>query len=146
MHTPSSPDVPTSPGATTPPEDAASSLYERVGGHATFAAIIGRLFALAKVDPELSRVYPAGDWPGAEHRLLLFMEQYWGGPTTYSLTRGAPMLRMRHMPYRITPTGARRWTECWYQAVASVDLPPEDAEQLRAYADRAAVFLINADE
>ena len=117
-----------------------------MGGHETFAAIVGRFFELAKVDPELSRVYPDDDWAGAEHRLLLFMEQYWGGPTTYSLTRGAPMLRMRHMPYRITPYGAQRWTACWYEALGSVDLAPEDAEQLRAYADRAAVFMINADE
>ena len=28
----------------------------------------------------------------------MFLEQYWGGPTTYSEQRGHPRLRMRHMP------------------------------------------------
>lgn len=108
-------------------------------------AIVGRFFESAKADTELSRVYPGDDWEGAESRLLMFMEQYWGGPTTYSLIRGAPMLRMRHMPYRITPLGAQRWAACWHRAIGSVALDPADAEQLRAYADRASVFMINAD-
>ena len=30
----------------------------------------------------------------------MFLEQYWGGPTTYSDQRGHPRLRMRHPPFR----------------------------------------------
>ncbi|MFT3876280.1 MAG: globin [Propioniciclava sp.] len=132
--------------ATTQPDESEQSLYERVGGHEAFATMVHTFFERAKADPELSHVYPNDDWQGAEERLLMFMEQYWGGPMTYSLTRGAPMLRMRHMPYRITRRGAESWARCWYEAVDSVDIDPEDAAQLRAYADRASVFMINADD
>lgn len=129
-----------------PRDESAPTLYERVGGHETFATIVHQFFELAKDDPELSKVYPAHDWDGAENRLLLFLAQYWGGPMTYSLTRGAPMLRMRHMPYRVTRRGAERWASCMHDAIASVEMDPADAAAIGEYTDRAAMFLINADD
>ena len=39
----------------------------------------------------------------------MFLEQYWGGPTTYSDRRGHPRLRMRHAPFAVTPTAAQHW-------------------------------------
>ena len=39
----------------------------------------------------------------------MFFEQYWGGPTTYSEQRGHPRLRMRHMPFPVTPDMRDRW-------------------------------------
>ena len=39
----------------------------------------------------------------------MFLEQYWGGPTTYSEQRGHPRLRMRHVPFRVTPAQRDRW-------------------------------------
>ena len=47
-------------------------------------------------DPPLRDLYPEDDLAGAEQRLRMFLEQYWGGPRTYSEERGHPRLRMRH--------------------------------------------------
>ena len=49
-------------------------------------------------------LYPEEDLGPAEERFRLFLVQYWGGPTTYSDTRGHPRLRMRHAPFAVTPT------------------------------------------
>ncbi len=38
----------------------------------------------------------------------MFLEQYWGGPRTYSDQRGHPRLRMRHAPFKVGPDRARR--------------------------------------
>ena len=35
-------------------------------------------------DPPLRALYPEEDLGPAEERLRMFLEQYWGGPTTYS--------------------------------------------------------------
>ena len=51
----------------------------------------------------LRPLYPEEDLGPAEERFLLFLVQYWGGPTTYSDTRGHPRLRMRHAPFAVTP-------------------------------------------
>ena len=61
-------------------------------------------------DEVLAPLYP--DYPDfgpAEHRLALFLVQYWGGPTTYMQERGHPRLRMRHFPFPVGPLQRDRW-------------------------------------
>lgn len=77
------------------------SFYDEVGGHDTFHAIVSRFYQLVREDEILHPLYPEDDFEGAEERLRMFLEQYWGGPRTYSDQRGHPRLRMRHAPFRI---------------------------------------------
>lgn len=121
------------------------SFYDRVGGRATFVRLMRRFFLELREDPELAAMY-SHDWHGAECRLLLFFEQYWGGPMTYSRTRGAPMLKMRHMPYKITERMKDHWLRCMHTAIDEIALEPEDDFLMRDYVERAAKYLINADE
>lgn len=118
--------------------------YDHVGGHATFVKLIGGLFEGIREDPELAAMFT--DMEGAEQRLLLFFEQYWGGPMTYSLTRGAPKLRMRHMPYKVTPDMTQRWLDRFHDAITDVGFGPEEEFLMRDYVERAARYLINADD
>src|SRR5690242_4976555 len=75
------------------------SLYEAVGGAATFEKLVHRFYLEVKDDEVLRPLYPEEDLTGAERRLRMFLEQYWGGPQTYSSERGHPRLRMRHIPF-----------------------------------------------
>jgi len=79
------------------------SFYDAVGGHETFAAIVRDFYEGVRSDSVLRPMYPEHDFEGAIERLTLFLEQYWGGPTTYSETRGHPRLRMRHHPTASIP-------------------------------------------
>lgn len=129
------------------PDDAdLVTFYDRVGGAPTFAALMARFFEQVRTDPQVGPIYPAHDWAGAEARLRLYYEQFWGGPPGYSRTRGAPMLKMRHMAYTISPSVAAAWVACMERAVDGLGLPEEDAQELRDYAVRAASYLVNADE
>ncbi|MFL6098554.1 MAG: globin, partial [Actinomycetales bacterium] len=80
---------------------------------------------------------------GAEERLLLFLEQYWGGPTTYSDQRGHPRLRMRHAPFAVTPDQRDRWLGHMKVAVDELELPPEQRDLLWDYLERAAYAMVN---
>ncbi|MGO3833757.1 MAG: globin domain-containing protein, partial [Microbacteriaceae bacterium] len=71
------------------------TLWQQVGGSATFERIVRRFYAGVKEDPVLAPMYPQDDWEGAIWRLQTFLEQYWGGPTTYQENRGHPRLRLR---------------------------------------------------
>lgn len=122
------------------------TFYDRVGGHETFRGLIHDFFVRVKADTELAAMYPQDDWDGAENRLLMFFEQYWGGPMTYSRTRGAPMLKMRHMPFKITARMASHWADCMNGAIDGLRLGPEDADLMHDYVERACRYLINADE
>ena len=122
------------------------TFYEQVGGHDTFAKLIHEFYRGVAGDPELRALYPEADLGPAEQRLLLFMEQYWGGPRTYSDERGHPRLRMRHIPFAVTPSQRDRWLRHMYAAVDTLDLSETHDAVLRDYLLRAANMLVNAEE
>lgn len=122
------------------------TFYERVGGHETFVKLVRKFYEGVAEDPPIRDLYPEEDLGPAEERLLLFFEQYWGGPKTYQETRGHPRLRMRHAAYRVTPTQRDRWLKHMLAAVDTLDLDPIDDIEMRDYLTRAANFLINAED
>jgi hemoglobin len=88
----------------TPRGDQGGSFYDQVGGHETFRKLVHEFYRGVASDPPLRALYPEDDLGPAEERFRMFLEQYWGGPTTYSEQRGHPRLRMRHHPFKVTPT------------------------------------------
>ena len=126
------------------PQDPGQSFFDAVGGHATFERIVRRFYAGVADDPVLRPMYPEHDLEGAIERLTLFLEQYWGGPTTYSEQRGHPRLRMRHQPFRVNPDARDRWIEHMRDAVAAADLAPLHAVTLMDYLERAAHSMVNS--
>ncbi len=122
------------------------SFYDQVGGHETFRKLVHEFYLGVAGDPELRALYPEEDLGPAEDRLRMFLEQYWGGPTTYSEQRGHPRLRMRHVPFRVTPAQRDRWLTHMLAAVDTLDLAPANDLLLRDYLERAAHSLVNAFE
>ena len=88
-------------------------------------------------------MYPQDGWDGAETRLRGFLEQYWGGPTTYSDERGHPRLRMRHAPFAIGPVERDAWLSHMRDAVDTLELAPEQDATLWGYLEMAAQSMQN---
>ena len=122
------------------------SFYDAVGGADTFDRLVAAFYRGVADDPVLRAMYPEEDLGPAEERLRLFLEQYWGGPTTYSETRGHPRLRLRHQPYKVNPDARDRWLAHMRTAVDSLDLAPLHAAELWDYLERAAHAMINTFE
>ncbi|MDP9221056.1 MAG: globin [Actinomycetota bacterium] len=120
------------------------TFFEQVGGHPTFARLVHRFYQGVAGDPALRALYPEPDLAGAEQRLLLFLEQYWGGPTTYSDERGHPRLRMRHAPFAVTPDQRDRWLLHMRAAVDELDLEAGRRDELWDYLERAAYAMVNS--
>jgi len=79
-------------------------------------------------------------------RLQMFLEQYWGGPATYSEQRGHPRLRMRHAPFHISRVEHDAWINCMQQAVDGLEIDQELKDELWSYLTQAAAAMINAAE
>ncbi|MDT0276504.1 globin [Blastococcus goldschmidtiae] len=120
-----------------------TAFYDEVGGSATFERLVARFYAAVRTDPVLAPLYPQDDWEGAETRLRRFLEQYWGGPTTYSDQRGHPRLRMRHAPFAIGPAERDAWLTHMRDAVDSLELPAEQDATLWGYLAMAARSMQN---
>ncbi|OGO58704.1 MAG: globin [Chloroflexi bacterium RBG_16_69_14] len=119
------------------------SLYDRAGGTPFFEALVGRFYDAVAGDAVLRPLYPEPDLAGAQHRLTLFLIQYWGGPTTYDQERGHPRLRMRHMPFAIGPAERDLWLVHMRAAVAGLAPPPDVAAELERYFAMAAEAMRN---
>ena len=126
--------------------DPAASFYASIGGHETFVRLVDAFYAGVAVDELLRPMYPEEDLGPAARRLTMFLEQYWGGPTTYGEERGHPRLRARHAPFAVTPRARDRWLIHMRAAVESLGLAPLDQAALWDYLERAAHSLINAVE
>ncbi len=124
-----------------------ASFYEAVGGDETFHRLVAAFYREVARDEVLRPLYPEQDLRPAERRLRMFLEQYWGGPRTYSDERGHPRLRMRHMPFRIGPVERDAWLRCMHIAVAEIPAERMDDEHRRAlldYLEMAANSLVNS--
>ena len=120
------------------------SFFDEVGGHETFRTLVHEFYVGVAGDPALRALYPEQDLGPAVDRLRLFLELYWGGPTSYSEQRGLPLLRMRHHPFKVTPAQRDRWLLHMMAAVDTLDLPPANDLLLRDYLERAAFSLVNS--
>lgn len=127
-------------------EAVGGNFYELVGGKATFKKLADKFYEGVASDEVLKPMYPEADLGPAAERLQLFLEQYWGGPSTYQEQRGHPRLRMRHMPYKINPDARERWLKHMRVAVESLSLAPLLEAELWAYLDRAATAMLNTYE
>ena len=123
--------------------DESESFYDAVGGEATFRRLVTAFYEGVAGDPVFRAHYPEEDLGPAAERLTLFLIQYWGGPTTYSDSRGHPRLRMRHAPFAVNIAARDAWLRHMRAAVDSLDLPEGAAVVLWDYLEMAAHSMVN---
>ena len=120
-----------------------STMYEKLGGEAFFEDLVSQFYAYVAVDPILRPMYPDSDLHGAAKRLQWFLEQYWGGPTTYQENRGHPRLRMRHSEFHIDIAARDAWLNAMHAVVDGMEIEAELRAELWSYLEMAANAMVN---
>lgn len=123
------------------------NVFEAVGGAGFFVRLVERFYAGVATDPLLRPLYP-DDLTESIGHLALFLQQYWGGPGTYSEQRGHPRLRQRHMPFVITEAERDAWfrhmAAALDQVVVEQGIDARIEAQMLDYFAQTADFLVNA--
>jgi len=119
------------------------TVYQAVGGTPWFVGLIDRFYDSIATDVLLRPMYPEDLTESRDH-MVKFLQQYWGGPTTYSEERGHPRLRMRHAPFIITSAERDAWLRHMVAAIKGGELPEELETQMVDYFTMAANHMINA--
>lgn len=120
-----------------------NSFYEKVGGEPFFSDLVSQFYAYVATDPILRPMYPESDMKGAAERLQMFLEQYWGGPTTYQEQRGHPRLRMRHAGFHINSAARDAWLNAMHVVVGGIEMEADLRAQLWSYLEMAADSMVN---
>ncbi|MBM7768680.1 globin [Glutamicibacter nicotianae] len=126
--------------------DFPGTFYAEIGGREVFAQLTKNFYSSVAEDADFRRMYPEKELHAAQVRLQLFLEQYWGGPTTFSEHRGHPRLRMRHANYPVNSHYRDVWLGHMNKAIDQLELPMLQADTLRDYFERAAHSLLNTPD
>ena len=119
-----------------------TTLYERVGGDEFFVELVERFYEFVEAAPSLRSLYPEDLEPG-KARLAAFLAQYWGGPHRYSLERGHPRLRQRHMQFTIGQEERDTWVTHMISALDSMEISVYDSTLMADYFKSTATQMIN---
>jgi hemoglobin len=116
-----------------------ATFYDQVGGHEFFERLVENFYAQVEHDELLRPMYPENLSESKRH-FEMFLEQYWGGPRSYSEERGHPRLRMRHAPFRINRAARDAWLAAMSTALERerAGLSDDQFNELHGYFDVAA--------
>jgi hemoglobin len=102
------------------------TLYEAIGGDATFRRLTHRFYELMDTLPEAKncRAIHPPDLAGSEAKLYDYLTGYLGGPPVYVEKYGHPRLRSRHFGAAIGPAERDEWMLCFRRAMEeTIDNP-----------------------
>lgn len=116
-----------------------------VGADELFWRIARAFYGRVERDPEFRPMFPASLEEPIRNQAE-FLIQYFGGAPAYSMRKGHPRLRMRHMPFRIDRAARERWLGHMLLALDEVGVPEPERSEMRLYFERASDFLINTDD
>ncbi len=106
--------------------------FERLGGESAVRVLVDRFYDLMDLDPAYTalRALHPSSLDGSRDKLFWFLCGWLGGPPHYTDRFGHPMLRARHLPYRIGIRERDQWLACMQQAMAEQQVEPALAQRL----------------
>ena len=118
--------------------------YEEIGAE-KLSELIDSFYAKVAVHPDLFPIFP-DDLTETARKQKQFMTQYLGGPNIYSAEHGHPMMKARHMSFKITPARAQAWLECMTEAMDEVGLDGKFREIYTKRLVLTAHHMVNAPD
>ena len=108
------------------------SIYEALGGLDQIDRLVDRFYDLMALEPafEALRAMHPQDLSSSREKLKFFLTGWMGGPDIYSPKYGQPMLRARHLPFKIGLKERNQWLACMYQALEECGVDGNVAQQL----------------
>ena len=94
--------------------DVKVSMFERIGGSATIDRLVERFYERMDTLPEARtiRAMHAADLGLIKDVLKRYLSEWTGGPKLYSVEKGHPRLRQRHIGFAIGDAERDAWLLC----------------------------------
>ncbi len=108
------------------------TLFDTIGGANKVDELVDRFYDLMALEEALAdlRAMHPSDLSSSREKLKLFLTGWMGGPDIYSPKYGHPMLRARHLPFKIGIKERNQWLACMYQALEDCNIEGAPADRL----------------
>lgn len=116
--------------------------YEEIGAE-KLSELMHAFYKRVGQHPLLIPIFPE-DLTETIRKQIQFQTQYLGGPNLFTEEHGHPMMRARHMNFKITPDRAQAWLECMAGAMDEVELDGKFREIYYKRLVMTAHHMINA--
>ncbi|SHI23564.1 group II truncated hemoglobin [Ferrimonas marina] len=97
----------------------AKTAYDQIGGEVVLKRLSHRFYQLMDQEPEYAplRALHPSSLAQSEQKLFEFLSGWLGGPPLFEQKYGHPMLRARHLPFRIDKQQRNLWLHCMKRAM-----------------------------
>jgi hemoglobin len=123
----------------------AAPIYERIGGAATIDRLVDSFYRRMDTLPEARtiRAMHAADLAPMRQVLKNYLAEWTGGPKLYSVEKGHPRLRQRHIGFSIGEAERDAWMLCMRGALEETVADAEARQGLDAALARLADWMRN---
>ena len=120
--------------------------YEWIGGEEKVQALVDRFYDLMDLETKYAALRAAhgSHLERARQNLFWFLCGWLGGPQHYNDRFGHPMLRARHMPFKIGILERDQWLACMDEAMGDVGVDETLRARLRESFHKTADWMRNA--
>ncbi|WNF22829.1 globin [Mesobacillus jeotgali] len=119
------------------------TIYEKIGGDESIRKIVDTFYPKVYENEELSPLFE-GDMSEIKRKQWMFLTQLTGGGALYSEEFGPPNMRVRHMPFEITPVRAQAWLKLMHETLTETGLiDTEGGKALFERLSQIAPIMIN---
>lgn len=121
--------------------------YELIGGEEATRRLANRFYDIMAAAPESAELYAIHPLPldSIRQKFYEFLSGWLGGPSLFEQKYGHPRLRMRHMPFTVTPQLRDQWMFCMNKALDEVVEDKLLRGGLKAALSQLASHMINSD-
>ena len=119
--------------------------FEWIGGEAAVRSLVDRFYDLMDLEPQYRELRAAhgSTLDDARDNLFWFLCGWLGGPAHYTDRFGHPMLRARHLPFRIGLVERDQWLTCMDQAMGETGVPEDLRQRLKGSFFQTADWMRN---
>lgn len=116
-------------------------------GEAAIVAMIEAFYRELEASP-VRPLFPA-DMGAASRKSAAFFVGLLGGPPLYHQRYGNPMMRARHLPFRITPRAREVWLACFERVLADAParygFPAQHLDGFRGFLRDFSLWMVNTE-
>lgn len=122
--------------------------YFHIGGKAAIHLLVDRFYFYMDTLPEAQgiRAIHQTDLASANSKLFKFLSGWLGGPNLFMEEFGHPMLRARHLPFKIGESERDQWMLCMNKALNEIPMNPILHTNIQNALQDLATHMINTND